>query len=31
MKRLTTALRFYTGLRYTWRLSWIKDGESCAN
>lgn len=31
MKRLLTAIRFYTALRYSWRLSWIKSGKSCAN
>lgn len=31
MKRLLTAIRFYTGLNYSWRLSWMKAGESCAN
>lgn len=31
MKRLFTALRFYRALHYTWRLSWIKAGESCQN
>ncbi len=28
MKRLIFALRFYRALGYTWRLAWIKAGES---
>ena len=30
LKRMLTALRFYTALRYSWRLSWFKAGQSCA-
>lgn len=28
MKRLITALRYYTRLKYTWHMAWVKAGES---